>query len=75
MEEGKEGEVRKEVGRDEGWYSGRREGGGEKAFSVVANWQQSDKVEHGCSARLQTFPYPTASKSFLYSNAFMAFSF
>ena len=40
------------------------------AFSVVANWQQSDKVEHG--AQLQTFPYPTASKSFLYSNAFMA---
>jgi len=24
------------------------------------------------SAQLQTFPYPTASKSFLYSNAFMA---
>jgi len=23
-------------------------------------------------AQLQTFPYPTASKSFLYSNAFMA---
>jgi len=38
------------------------------AFSVVANWQQSDKVEHG----QQTFPYPTASKSFLYSNVFMA---
>ena len=40
------------------------------AFSVVANWQQSDKVEH--CAQLQTFAYPTASKSFLYSNAFMA---
>jgi len=40
------------------------------AFSDVANWQQSDKVEHG--AQLQTFPYPTASKLFLYSNAFMA---
>jgi len=40
------------------------------AFSVVANWQQSDKDEHG--TQLQTFPYPTASKSFLYSNAFMA---
>jgi len=40
------------------------------AFSVVANWQQSDKVEHGFT-QLQTFPYPTASKSFLYSNAFM----
>jgi len=24
------------------------------------------------SAQLQTFPYPTVSKSFLYSNAFMA---
>ena len=40
------------------------------AFSVVANWQKSDKVEDG--TQLQTFPYPTASKSFLYSNAFMA---
>ena len=40
------------------------------AFSDVANWQQSDKVEHG--AQLQTFPYPMASKSFLYSNTFMA---
>jgi len=35
------------------------------AFSGVASWQQSEKVE-----QLQTFPYPTASKSFLYS--FMA---
>jgi len=32
------------------------------AFSGVANWQQSEKVEH---AQLQTFPYSTASKSFL----------
>ena len=40
------------------------------AFSVVANWQQSDKVNMG--AQLQTFPYPTASKLFLYSNAFTA---
>jgi len=40
------------------------------AFSVVANWQQSDKVEHG--AQLQTFIYSTASKLFLYYNAFMA---
>ena len=40
------------------------------AFSGVANWQQSEKVEH--SAQLQTFPYPIASKSFLYSNVFMA---
>jgi len=32
------------------------------AFSVVANWQQSDKVEHGCTTTpLQTFPYPTAN--------------
>ena len=35
------------------------------AFSGVANWQQSEKVEHGCTTT-------TASKSFLYSNAFMA---
>jgi len=40
------------------------------AFSDVASWHQSHEVEHG--AQLQTFPYPTASKSFLYSNAFMA---
>jgi len=40
------------------------------AFSVVAKWQQSEKVGH--DAQLQTFPYPTASKSFLYSNAFNA---
>jgi len=40
------------------------------AFSGVANWQQSEKVEHG--TQLQTFPYRTVSKSFLYSNAFMA---
>jgi len=36
------------------------------AFSDVANWHQS----HG--AQLQTFLCPTASKSFLYYNAFMA---
>jgi len=40
------------------------------AFSVVANWQQSDKVEHECTTT--NLPYPTASKSFLYSNVFMA---
>ena len=40
------------------------------AFSVVANWQQSEKLNTG--AQLQTFPYPTSSKSFLYSIAFMA---
>ena len=40
------------------------------AFSVVANWQQSDKVEYG--VQLQPFPYPTASKSFLYSNDYIA---
>ena len=38
------------------------------AFSGVANWQQSEKVEHGCT----TTNLPTVSKSFLYSNAFMA---
>ena len=40
------------------------------AFSAVANWQQSEKAENG--VQLQTFPYPMVSKSFLYSNAFMA---
>jgi len=40
------------------------------AFNGVANWQQSDKVEY--DAQLQTFPYPPVSKSFLYSNAFVA---
>jgi len=40
------------------------------AFSGVASWQQSEKVDHG--AQPQTFPYPIASKSFLYSHAFMA---
>ena len=40
------------------------------AFSGVANWQQSDKLNTG--AQLQTFPYPTVSKSFPYSNAFTA---
>ena len=39
------------------------------AFSVVASWQQSDKVEHGYTT-INTFPYPTVSKSFLYFNAF-----
>jgi len=38
------------------------------AFSGVANWQQSENT----GAQLQTFPYPTVSKWFLYSNAFMA---
>ena len=40
------------------------------AFSYVAIWHQSQKVEH--RSQPQTFPYPTASKSFLFSNAFMA---
>ena len=40
------------------------------AFSVVANWQQSDKLNTGVQP--QTFPYPTVSNSFLYSNAFTA---
>ena len=44
-------------------------------FSDVASWQQSEKIDHGCTTtnlRLQTFSYPTVSKPFLYSNAFMA---
>ena len=40
------------------------------AFSDVANWHQSEKGEH--FLQLQTFSYPTVSKSFLFSNAFMA---
>jgi len=40
------------------------------AFCGVASWRQSEKVEHG--AQLHAFPYSTVSKSFLYSNAFMA---
>jgi len=39
------------------------------AFSVVANWQQSDKVGRGCTTA--NFPYPKTSKSFLYSYPFM----
>ena len=42
----------------------------DSAFSGVANWQQSDKAEHGCTTT--NLPYSTVSKSFLYSNAFMA---
>jgi len=34
------------------------------AFCVVACWRQSEKIELG--AQLQTFPYPTVSKSFVY---------
>ena len=33
-------------------------------------WKESEKVEHGCTTT--KFPYPMASKLFLYSNAFMA---
>ena len=40
------------------------------AFSGVANWQQSEKVEHRCTTT--NLHYPTVSKSFPYSNAFMA---
>jgi len=40
------------------------------ALSDVDIWQQSEKVEHG--VQLQTFPHPSASKSFLHSNAVMA---
>ena len=39
-------------------------------FSDVANCRRSQKLSAG--RQLQTFPYPTASKTFLYSNAFMA---
>jgi len=38
------------------------------AFSGIANWQQSEKVELKCS----TTNHPLATKSFLYANAFMA---
>ena len=41
------------------------------AFSGVANWQQSESLLN-TGAQLLTFPYPTASISFLYSNVFMA---
>jgi len=40
------------------------------AFSGVASWQQSEKVEHGCTTT--NLPHPTVSKSFLYYNAFTA---
>ena len=40
------------------------------AFSGVANWQHSEKVEHWCTTT-NLPPYATVSKSFLYSNAFM----
>ena len=40
------------------------------AFSGVVNWQQCEKVENGCATT--NLPYPTASKSFLYSNVFIA---
>ena len=40
------------------------------AFSDVAIWHQFQKVEHGCTTT--NFPLSMASKSFLYSNAFMA---
>jgi len=40
------------------------------AVCGIAGWQQSEKVEHGSTTT--TFAYPTVSKSFLYSNAYMA---
>jgi len=40
------------------------------AFSVVTNWQQSDKVEHVCTTT--NIPLSSGIKSFMYSNAFMA---
>jgi len=41
-------------------------------FSDVDSWRQSEKVEHGGTTT--NLPYPTASKSFLCSNAFMVTS-
>ena len=41
------------------------------AFSDVHCWRQYPR-KLNTGAQLQTFPYPTVSKSFLYSNAFMA---
>ena len=40
------------------------------AFSGVANWQQSEKVEHGCTST--NLPLSNGIKSFLYSSTFMA---
>jgi len=40
------------------------------AFSNVYSWRQPEKVENGCINT--NLPYPTASKSFLYSSDFMA---
>ena len=40
------------------------------AFSGVANWQQSEKVEHRCT--ITNLPLSNGIKCFLYSNAFMA---
>jgi len=43
----------------------------ESSFSGVANWQQSEKVEHECTTtNLPPIQRHPASKSFLYSNAF-----
>jgi len=47
------------------------------AFCGIAIWQQSEKVEHRCTTTDLPLSngiqrYPTVSKSFLYSNAFMA---
>jgi len=39
------------------------------AFSGVSSWPQSEKVEHGCTTT--DLPLSKASKSFVYSNAFM----
>ena len=41
------------------------------AFSVVANWQHSDKVEHRCTYTTN-LPLSNGIKKFLYSNAFIA---
>jgi len=42
------------------------------AFTVVMSTVGGNLRQLNTGAQLQTFPYPTASKSFLYSNAFMA---
>ena len=43
------------------------------AFCDVANWRCTKKLN--TAAQLQIFPYPTVSKSFLYSNSFVTKSY
>ena len=42
------------------------------AFCSVANWRQSEKAKHGCITA--DLPLSSLSKSFLFSNVFMAIS-